>query len=215
MLKSKHAYTDIILLESVYRSSEIPTNTHSMSGSTKVNPPSIIAHTNKYESEAFTTWVHARYDWLLKLYNKKIVKDEKMIDWEHFDKWAEFYDSKYIQIYNVWLPISELTLAFPLIFCSKDSVDNKDIIPILHKIPVGDTNYIYDTLPGLKYNKNEKWYYYPKFKRGECVIFDPIRTPHTATKLSDSSKYPPRQSIEFRFGVFNFFEESKLLKQLF
>jgi len=112
------------------------------------------------------------------------------------------------QIINLWRPIGNPAIDFPLALCDFRSVDaENDLAPttlILPKPPNGE-------VMSVKYNPNHKWKYVRGMEPDEFVLLkcfdsrlDVARfTPHTAfidpTTPPDA---PPRQSIELRALVF-------------
>ena len=110
-------------------------------------------------------------------------------------------------IVQVWRPIGVAIVSNPLALCDAETLAESDLIPTERRHPnrVGETY-------TLSYNPAHRWYYFPKMRRDEAVVFkvydsaidgrarftahgsfiDP-HTPHGA---------PPRESIELRALAF-------------
>jgi hypothetical protein len=113
------------------------------------------------------------------------------------------------QLINLWRPIANPALDWPLGLCDYRSVDyKKDTFPVALIYPEREGE-----IMGVKYNENHKWKYVHGMTPEEIVLikcFDSIQdgsvaicTPHTA--FSDPltpEGTPLRQSIELRALVF-------------
>ena len=123
------------------------------------------------------------------------------------NEWSCYWDSKYVELINVWIAYSEITEASQLIFSDLNNTEYNDIIPYTNKINFGLNKkaYYYEIATRLRYNKNQKLYTKKDMKIGEAIIFKSNKAPHTAI-LNDKIKIP-RKSIEFRCLVFNFDRE--------
>jgi len=113
------------------------------------------------------------------------------------------------QIINLWRPIDNPALDFPLAMCDYRSVNaDKELVPVKLVFPdrVGETF-------GVKYSPNHKWKYVRGMNTDEVVFikcFDSLQdegvavfTPHTGFVDSTTPKDVPfRQSIELRALVF-------------
>ncbi|KAF8811247.1 hypothetical protein BYT27DRAFT_7240407 [Phlegmacium glaucopus] len=113
------------------------------------------------------------------------------------------------QIINLWRPIANPAIDWPLALCDYQSVDiKKDVFPVALIYPEREG----ETL-GVKYNENHKWKYLHGMTPEEIVLikcFDSIQdgsvaicTPHTGFSDPTTPEGTPlRQSIELRALVF-------------
>jgi len=113
------------------------------------------------------------------------------------------------QIINLWRPIDNPALDFPLAMCDYTSVNaERDLVPVrlLYPDREGETF-------GVKYSPDHRWKYVRGLNTDEVVLikcFDSVRdgsvavfTPHTGFQDSTTPKDAPfRQSIELRALVF-------------
>ena len=112
-------------------------------------------------------------------------------------------------IIQVWRPINGPVEADPFALADARSLDEKDFIAAERRHPdrVGE---IYQ----FKFNKNNRWYYFPRMTRDEAIVFkvyDSAKdgrarwTGHTSFEdPATPSGAPPRESIELR--AFAFFD---------
>jgi len=110
-------------------------------------------------------------------------------------------------IVQVWRAINQPIQANPLALADAKSVAMDDLIVAERRYPhrVGQTY-------RLKYSPNHRWFYFPKMRRDEAVVFkvyDSAKdgrarfTPHTSFQDPTSPpNAPPRQSIEVRAFAF-------------
>jgi len=110
-------------------------------------------------------------------------------------------------IIQVWRAINQPILANPLAVADAKSVAMEDFLVAERRYPgrVGQTY-------RLMYNPNHRWYYFPRMRRDEALVFkvyDSMKdgrarfTPHTSFEDPDSSLNAyPRQSIEARALAF-------------
>jgi hypothetical protein len=111
-------------------------------------------------------------------------------------------------IIQVWRSISDKPLlSNPLAIADARSLDMKDLIAAERRYPdrVGETYQI-------AYNPNHEWYYFPKMRRDEAIVFKVYEskkdgrarfTAHTAfVDPTTPADAPPRQSIEIRTIAF-------------
>jgi hypothetical protein len=110
-------------------------------------------------------------------------------------------------IIQVWRPIRHPVETFPLAICDARSVAFEDFVISERRYPnrIGQT-YV------VKYNPNHRWYYFPRMRREEALVFkvyDSLKdgrarwTAHTA--FEDPTSPPnarPRESIEIRTLAF-------------
>ncbi|KAG6376596.1 hypothetical protein JVT61DRAFT_1578 [Boletus reticuloceps] len=113
------------------------------------------------------------------------------------------------QILNLWRPISNAALEWPLALCDYRSVDvNKDLVPVALIYP----NHEGETF-GVKFNEAHRWKFMRDMETDEFVLFKnfdsvqdgivAVLTPHTAFEDPNSPEGAPlRQSIEIRALVF-------------
>lgn len=110
------------------------------------------------------------------------------------------------QIINLWRPIKNPALDWPLAFCDYNSVDPADFVPTTLKYP----DYDGETM-SVKYNPNHKWKYLRGMTPDEFALikcFDSKEgvakcTPHTGFEdPSTPPDAPLRESIELRALVF-------------
>ena len=105
---------------------------------------------------------------------------------------------------NVWRPIMEPVLTWPLVLCDAKSMRPEDMIAADHIYP----NRRGETFR-TAYSDGQQWYYFPKMKMKEVVIlkcFDSEKdgrarySAHGAADLAGEppSDYIPRESIEVR-----------------
>lgn len=194
-------FTDILIVESAIRNSDVKKFNIVDS---KINAAASWFHTDWWEGQSFTSMIISRFNWLKKL-NK--FGPKKYTEISNLNEWSCYWDSKYVELINVWIPFSETTEASPLIFSDLNNTEYNDIIPYTYKINFGPNkkDYYYEIATRLRYNKNQKLYTKKDMKIGEAIIFKSNKAPHTAI-LNDKIKIP-RKSIEFRCLVFNFDRE--------
>jgi hypothetical protein len=110
-------------------------------------------------------------------------------------------------IIQVWRPIRHPVETFPLAICDARSVAFEDFVISERRYPdrIGQTY-------AAKYNPNHRWYYFPRMRREEALVFkvfDSLKdgrarwTAHTA--FEDPTSPPnarPRESIEIRTLAF-------------
>jgi hypothetical protein len=194
-------FTDILIVESTIRNSDIK-NFDIVDS--KVNSTASWFHTDWWEGQSFSSMMISRFNWLKKL-NK--FGPKKYTEISNLNEWSCYWDSKYVELINVWIPFSETTEASPLVFSEMNSTEYSDIIPYTYKLNFGSNkkDFYYEIATRLRYNKNQKLYTKKDMKIGEAIIFKSNKTPHTA--YYDSKCKIPRKSIEFRCLVFNFDRE--------
>ena len=110
-------------------------------------------------------------------------------------------------IVQVWRPIAAQVVSEPLAVCDARSVAATDLIATERRHPnrVGETY-------TLSYNPAHRWYYFPKMRRNEAIVFKVYdsatdgRARFTAHgSFNDPltpTNAPPRESIELRALVF-------------
>ena len=110
-------------------------------------------------------------------------------------------------IVQVWRPIAAAVVSEPLAVCDARSVAETDLIATERRHPnrVGETY-------TLAYNPAHQWYYFPKMRRDEAIVFKVYdsavdgRARFTAHSSFDDPGTPenalPRESIELRALVF-------------
>jgi hypothetical protein len=110
-------------------------------------------------------------------------------------------------IIQVWRPIRHPVETFPLAICDARSVAFEDFVISERRYPdrIGQTY-------AAKYNPNHRWYYFPRMRREEALVFkvyDSLKdgrarwSAHTA--FDDPTSPPharPRESIEIRTLAF-------------
>jgi hypothetical protein len=115
--------------------------------------------------------------------------------------------SRRFAIIQVWRPIASPITSNPLALADARSVAPEDLLVAERRYPhrVGQTY-------RLKYNSHHRWFYFPRLKREEAIVFkvyDSLKdgrarfTPHTS--FVDPATPPgaaPRQSIEARTLAF-------------
>ena len=171
----------------------------------KTNAAATWFHTDWWEGQSFSSMIVSRFSWLNKL--NKYCTINKYVNTESCEDWGCFWDSKYVELVNVWIPFSETTEACPLVFSDMNNTNYSDILPYTYKVHYGKNNekYYYEVATRLKYNKNQKLYSKEDMKLGEAIVFTSNKTPHTAYYTSKNKI--PRKSIEFRCILFNFDSE--------
>jgi hypothetical protein len=110
-------------------------------------------------------------------------------------------------IVQVWRPIRHPVETFPLAICDARSVAFEDFVISERRYPnrIGQTYMV-------KYNPNHRWYYFPRMRREEALVFkvyDSLKdgrarwTAHTAFEDPTSpANARPRESIEIRTLAF-------------
>ena len=125
------------------------------------------------------------------------------------DEAEERLKGRYVMV-NVWRPMIERVLSWPLALCDASSLEPNDLIAADHIYPDrrGET---YRTA----YNEGQKWYYFPEMTMDEVVLIKCFDSEidgrarfsaHGAANLaaSPASNYTPRESIEVRtIGFFD------------
>ena len=199
-------FTHVINLESVYRNSYFETEEYKKKmnyQSKSIKPPVKVLHTDKYKNETLTDWLQERRWWIDRFKANNILPYKYLKDYKYYNNWSNFYEGKYVTVLNIWISLSDTTLNSPLFFCDKYSYEEDDLIPFKYKGVFSDDKNLYASESSLRYNKNQKFYYYPKMKKYDMIIFESIETPHSSGKLKNSHKYKPRESLEFRYIVLN------------
>lgn len=202
-------FTHVIAVGSVYRNSLFSKPKYKKKNPERgiANPPINFIHTDKNKNEALTDWLLERKWWVNKFKSYNILPYKYLHDYKFFNKWSNFYEGKYVKVLNIWISLSNSTLNYPLIFCDKYSYNESDYTAVKYKGLVNKDEY--SSYATLKYNKNQKYYYYPNMKKFDIVIFESIETPHVAIRLKNSVKYKYRQSLEFRFVLLNIHSKDK------
>jgi hypothetical protein len=107
----------------------------------------------------------------------------------------------------VWRAINQPIESNPLAVADAQTLDAQDLLIAERRYPgrVGQTY-------RLKYNPKHRWYYFPRMRRDEALVFkvyDSLKdgrarfTPHTSfDDPTTAPGAPPRQSIEARALVF-------------
>lgn len=120
---------------------------------------------------------------------------------------AEALFARRFAIVQVWRPIAGTIERDPLAMADARSIAPEDFLIAERRYPnrVGQTY-------RLRYNPRHRWYYFPRMRRDEALVFkvfDSAKdararfTPHTAVEDPDApAAAPPRQSIEVRTLVF-------------
>jgi hypothetical protein len=110
-------------------------------------------------------------------------------------------------IIQVWRAINQPIESNPLAVADAQTLDEQDLMIAERRYPgrVGQTY-------RLKYNPRHRWYYFPRMRRDEALVFkvyDSLKdgrarfTPHTSFDDPTTVPYaPPRQSIEARAFAF-------------
>ena len=125
------------------------------------------------------------------------------------DEAKERLNNRYVMI-NVWRPLMEPVVSWPLVLCDAKSVGPKDMIAADHIYPDrrGET---YRTA----FSDEQKWYYFPNMLMSEAALikcFDSETdgrarfSAHGAAQLTDPPPLgsKPRESIEVRtIGFYN------------
>jgi hypothetical protein len=113
---------------------------------------------------------------------------------------------RYAEI-NLWRPIRGPLLRSPLALCDATTLSEENLVASELRYPdrTGETY-------AVTYNRNQRWYYFPKMERDELVLircFDSAR--NGAARFSAHGAFddpqtppdaPPRESIETRALVF-------------
>ena len=191
-------FTDIIIVESAIRTSKI--KKFDLTDS-KTNATATWLHTDWWEGQDFTSMIVSRFNWLDKL---KKFAPKKYTDIKNINDWPCFWNSKYVDLINIWIPFSETTETCPLAFCDLNNTNYNDIIPYTYKVKYGKNkeHYYYEIATRLRYNKDQKIYSKQNMKIGEAIVFKANKTPHTAYYTDKNNVQ--RKSIEFRCIVLNF-----------
>ena len=120
---------------------------------------------------------------------------------------AEILLQKRFAIIQVWRPTQKIVQSNPLALCDARSLNKTDLIIAERRYPdrIGQTYQI-------KHNETHAWFYFPKMKRNEAIIFKVYDsetdgrarfTPHTSFEDPTTPKSAmPRESIEVRALVF-------------
>jgi hypothetical protein len=110
-------------------------------------------------------------------------------------------------IIQVWRAINQPIESNPLAVADAQTLDDQDLLVAERRYPgrIGQTY-------RLKYNPKHRWYYFPRMRRDEALVFevyDSLKdgrarfTPHTSfDDPSTGPGAPPRQSIEARALAF-------------
>jgi hypothetical protein len=120
---------------------------------------------------------------------------------------AEALMRRRFAIIQVWRPIRHPVETYPLAICDARSVKFDDFVIAERRYPnrVGQTY-------SVKYNPNHVWYWFPRMRRIEALVFkvyDSLKdgtarwTAHSAFNLPHAPPdAPPRESIEIRTMAF-------------
>lgn len=115
---------------------------------------------------------------------------------------GEYANLKINAMVNLWMPLNELPTINTLALMDISSSDNlsKELRPALTP---GKTREQPITSLGLCANLNQKWVIQNVMSKGNGVIFQTTKTPHTAIDIADrfqGQQYDPsRRSVEIRF----------------
>ncbi len=194
-------FTNIVILESVFRNSKIDQKKFTVTKS-KVNPSAGWIHTDWWESQTFTSILTSRLDWI-NILKDQVPNSKEFCDLNNYDNFKKLWDSRFIDIYNIWIPLSEDILDSPLTILDKQTLNYSDMVPLISECIINKNKYFNEIVTKLKYNKEQKWHSKIDMTLGEGVIFNSIKNPHSAFKV-DNKSHPARQSIEIRCAVFNF-----------
>lgn len=106
-------------------------------------------------------------------------------------------------IIQVWRATGKTIERDPLAICASQGIDDGDFLPVERRSPerVGETY-------SVKFNPNHNWYYVPKMRRDEALVFKVYDSrkdgrsrwsAHTSFEDPNSpADAPPRESIEIR-----------------
>ncbi len=120
---------------------------------------------------------------------------------------AEELLARRFAIIQVWRAINQPIESNPLAVADAQTLDEQDLLIAERRYPgrIGQTY-------RLKYNQKHRWYYFPRMRRDEALVFkvyDSLKdgrarfTPHTSfDDPSTKPGAPPRQSIEARALAF-------------
>ncbi len=126
---------------------------------------------------------------------------------EQLGEEAEVLSKSRFQIVNVWRPLVDPVVNWPLVMCDARSIDIEDQIDTERRSPTHTGEILLVT-----HNPLHRWYYYPQMRADEVLVFktfdsgDCGREPnsiHTSVDLPDiPADATPRESIETRALVF-------------
>ena len=106
---------------------------------------------------------------------------------------ADFWQKhKLATMLNFWMPLATVQ-AYPLALLDIQTLSPADRVAYKAQ-PIGAAKAFLGV--GVKFNKNHKFYYRPNLERGEALVFETPKTPHTAFKLPDQKG--DRQSFDIR-----------------
>jgi len=99
------------------------------------------------------------------------------------------------QAINIWIPLNERNTENTLALMDVSTLNQaSDLQP--YKAVRRDQDHF--TSQGVLRNPNQKWVIQSDMKSGDAVIFNTLRTPHTAIDVPKYDCDPDRQSIELR-----------------
>lgn len=121
-------------------------------------------------------------------FNKQLV--------EHFgddankkDFWQEY---KLVTMINLWMPLKDVH-AFPLAVLDVKTLSSQDVLPFTTQIRGIEGSFVSGA---VRYRSNQQFYFKPEMKKGDVIVFESFKTPHTAFKLTDQTG--DRESYDIR-----------------
>jgi hypothetical protein len=193
-------FTDIYHASTNFRNTSLGTTKGRMIDNVSLGISSKEFHQDEAISTSLTNIFNTRRRWLTAIRNhpKEFFTQipTKFLNIKNIKEFPSFWDKRYVRMINVWILFSKSSLDAPLVLCDKNTVDyNIDN----EQIPYTDNSQGAYLHP----NKNHKFYFMPKMKQGDAIIFESALTPHTSVKLENIKKQLPRQNFEMRFLMVN------------
>ena len=111
------------------------------------------------------------------------------------------------QIINIWRPLVDPVINFPLVLCDARSIDRADLVDAERR-----ARHHTGEILLAAYSSDQRWYYYPEMRPDEVLLFktfdsinhgNEIASIHTSINIPGTpADSPPRESIESRAFVF-------------
>lgn len=125
-----------------------------------------------------------------------VDKDFRKKIGQQVTEWDYWKPGRLVTALNFWLPLFEVNSS-PLAVMDKNSTG--PIFKAFAQAPELENRLF--ALAAPKYSKDQRIYYYSKMARGEALVFDTFKTPHSAFNLPGESG--SRQSVDIRCFFIN------------
>ncbi|WP_068468970.1 hypothetical protein [Candidatus Protochlamydia phocaeensis] len=107
----------------------------------------------------------------------------------------DYHQMKVVQMVNIWMPLNRETPENILALLDISSMQGQELRPYT-AVRRGGRRFF--TALALADKPWHQWIFQFDMKRGDAVIFDSFKTPHTAVQIERLSAVPARESVEIR-----------------